>query len=309
MPKQRVCCVLAAASILALSACGGGGSSHVESTPTPPSPPPPPPAPPPPPPPATPVIFPAVTASTDFATLGYQSDGHPIQTGSLIGSGFSVSYDAQSNDYVMDVPASEPGVFEAKNTGERYWNGTLLELAFGGEQPITLNVFRPGSQNFDFPNLKYTSFAEYGAASGKFGEMAFGLATPASAMPLTGSATYNAFAAGQTDLGYPIRGDVLLQFNFGAGTLSGSFDPYIYDLLAGNTPLGHYDFTNTVYASGSPTFSGQLSRAGVVERGTFDGRFTGPQAEELMARWTAPLPDPATNTTSQMFGVWVGKKP
>jgi hypothetical protein len=250
-----------------------------------------------------------VTASTQFATLGYEAAGHPIDKGSLVGSGFSVSYDAPSGLYFMQIPAlQQQGSFEAKTTGDRYWNGTLHENSIGGELPIVLNVFRPGSQNWDFPDLKYTSFAEYGTTSGKFGEMAFGQATPASAIPVTGSATYDAFAAGQTDLGFAIRGDVRMQFNFGAGTLSGSFDPYIYDLLAGNTPLGHYDFVNTVFGAGSPTFSGNLARSGVTEQGTFNGMFTGPGAEELMARWTAPLLDPTTNASSQMFGVWVGKK-
>ena len=298
--------LLTAVAALALAACGGGGGAHIASTPPPP--PTPTPTPTPTPGPYEPVIFPAVTASTQFATVGYESAGHPIQTGTLIGSGFSVSYDAQSNVYLMDVPGSDPGVFEAKTTGDRYWNGTLLELAFGFEQPIVLNVFRPGSQNWDFADLKYTSFAEYQTTSGRFGEMAFGLPTDASAVPVSGSATYDAFAAGQSDDGLGIRGTVLMQFDFGAGTLSGSFDPYIYDLLAGNTPLGHYDFTNTVYGTGSATFSGQLSRSGTAEKGTFDGQFTGPNAEEVMARWTAPLPDPDTNTTSVMFGVWVGKK-
>jgi len=44
------------------------------------------------------------------------------------------------------------------------------------------------------------------------------------------------------------------------------------------------------------------------ERGAFNGQFTGPAAQELMARWTAPTLDPNSNTTQQMFGVWVGKK-
>jgi hypothetical protein len=221
-----------------------------------------------------------------------------------------VSYDASANNYVIDVPSSNPGVFEATTTGERYWNGTLSDSA-SGTQPIVLSVFRPGSQNFDFPNLSYTSFAEYSTKAGQFGELAFGQATPASAIPVNGTATYSAFAAGYLSgsQGMAIRGDVSLHFDFGAGTLSGSFDPYIYDLLAGNTPLGHYDFVNTVYGVGSATFSGELASSGVAEHGTFNGLFTGPAAQELMARWTAPRFDPQTNTTSEMFGVWVGKKP
>jgi hypothetical protein len=240
--------------------------------------------------------------------LGYEAASHPVQASALIGTGFSVSYDAAAHDYVMDVPVSNPGVFQANTTGDRYWNGQLTDPV-GGVQAIFLNVFRPGAQNFDFPGLTYTSFAEYNMA-GHVGGMAFGQATPAAAIPVTGTATYSAFAVGYISGAadnISIRGSATLQFNFGAGTLGGSFDPYIYDLLAGNTPLGHYDFVNTVYGVGSPTFSGELSRSGIAEHGTFNGLFTGPSAQELMARWTAPMPGP--NTTQQMFGVWVGKKP
>ena len=42
--------------------------------------------------------------------------------------------------------------------------------------------------------------------------------------------------------------------------------------------------------------------------GAFDGRFTGPAAEELMARWTAPYLNPSTQQWKDMFGIMVGKK-
>ena len=296
-PSFKILPLVAASSLVA--ACGGGGGAGaVASAPTPvplPNP-------------TVPLIFPAVTASTDFATLGYESPAGPTAPSSLIGTGFTVRYDASSNAYVMDVPGSVAGVFQVSTTGERYWNGQLRDPS-GGLQPVYLNVFRPGPQNWDFSGLSYTSFAEYSAPSAS-GDMAFGLATPASGIPVTGSATYNAFAAGYIEGSaedFAIRGSVLLSFNFGAGTLAGSFDPYVYDLLSGDTPLGHYEFVSTVFGVGSQTFSGELARSGLTERGSFNGQFTGPNAQELMARWTAPLFDNATNTTTPMFGVWVGK--
>jgi hypothetical protein len=190
-------------------------------------------------------------------------------------------------------------------------NGQLSELSFGFAVTNSLNIFRPGPQNFDLP-LTYTSFAEYTTTTGQFGDMAFGQATPTGAVPVTGSATYTAFAAGYlggTTEDIPIRGSATLQFNFAAGSLTGSFDPYIYDLLAGHHPLGHYNFANTVFGVGSTTFSGELATSGTSARGTFNGLFTGPAAEELMARWTAPIHDPLSGADSQMFGVWVGKRP
>jgi hypothetical protein len=127
-------------------------------------------------------------------------------------------------------------------------------------------------------------------------------------MPVAGSATYKAFVAAQDENHTGIRGSATLQFDFGAGTLAGQFDPVIYDLLAGNTSLGHYDFVNTVYGVGSTSFSGQLSSSSVTGLGSFEGEFTGPEAQELMARFSAPFFDPYSGKQMNMFGVWVGAK-
>jgi len=253
-------------------------------------------------------IFPSVTTSTQFPTLGYEGSGTNPTAASLTGTGFSVKYDAGSKSYIMDVPASQPGAFQALTSGERYWNGTLGD-GTGGRQPIFVDVFRPGSQNSDLA-LTYTSFGIYEANSGsEFGAFAFGIPTPNSAVPLSGSATYSAFVAAKADVDYGISGSASLNFDFGAGTLSGHFDPVIFDLLAGNTSLGHYGFVNTVYSAGSTVFSGNLSSPGVTGQGSFNGQFTGPAAQELMARFNAPFIDPHSKQQKVMVGVWVGKKP
>ena len=200
------------------------------------------------------------------------------------------------------MPATAPGSLDVYQTGDRYWNATL-----GGQQAAgsatTIDVFRPGSQNWDFA-LTYTSFALYETSDGAMGAVAFEIPTAASAMPTAGSASYNAFVAAQDENFIGIRGTAKLQFDFGAGTLAGHFDPVIYDYLAGNTPLGHYDFANTVFGAGSTSFSGQLSNSKVTGLGSFEGQFTGPEAQELMARFSAPLINPYTNKQTNMFGVW-----
>jgi len=70
--------------------------------------------------------------------------------------------------------------------------------------------------------------------------------------------------------------------------------------------------TSTPTPTPTPTaivvFPDVTSTSSTSARGSFNGQFTGPRAEELMARWTAPLHNPSTNTDTQMFGVWVGKK-
>ncbi len=282
--------ILLAGAALGLAACGGGGGgSGLNSTPTPP---------PPPPPGQAPVkIFPAVTASTDFAVIGSEASG---PTSALTTAGFSVRYDAPSGTYIMDFPSTEPGVFTAfaeDTPNDSYWNGSA-----GGKE---VSVRKP--TNPDLP-LSYTTLAAYGIfedAPATFGWLAFGTATPAGGVPVTGSAAYTAEVAGSTiDRFQSVGGTATLQFNFGAGTRSGHFDPVFLD---SSGHLGRYDFVNTVYGSGSTIFSGQLSRAGLAQNGTFDGQFTGPNAQELMARWNAPYTDLLTGQQSTIFGVWVGR--
>lgn len=104
-----------------------------------------------------------------------------------------------------------------------------------------------------------------------------------------------------------VGGTASLQFDFGAGTLAGSFSPYTFNASGTQIGLGTYSFVNTVFSTGSTTFSGQLQHGGTSDLGAFNGLFTGPAAQELMAKWTAPYLNPDTSQWKEMFGVWVGK--
>lgn len=316
MSKSLLERLLVASAACALAACGGGGSSggnSVDSTPPPPA------ATkvcpdgsvipatsncpaPPPPPPALSTVFAGVTTSTDFATLGLEASSEGIPASSLARDGFSVRYDAATNAYIADLPSQPAGAILLFGEDNMFWHGGLQGSG------AYFSVFKPSPTNPEIA-LAYTS---YGISSGywssDFGFVAFGMATPSSGVPVTGSATYDAHVAGRVLSGPGlIGGDATLQFNFGTGSLAGHFDP-VLSLNGVNTALGRYDFTSTVFGSGSTTFSGSLSRTGASSLGAFDGRFTGPAAQELMARWTAPYLNPGSQTWSEMFGIWVGKK-
>jgi hypothetical protein len=260
-------------------------------------------------------IFPGIQNSTNFAALGLEASGLTGSSASLVNSGFAVSYNAEAGVYVIDLPSSAPAGFydnTANTPNSRFWNGEIAEAP--ANVAVDASVLKPGPTN-PVIQLTYTTFALYGSTyqGGPFGFVAFGAPTPQGSVPVTGAASYGAKVMGATlDTGDYIAGDATLQFNFGAGTLSGHFNPVIYDLLAygeGGLSLGRYDFTNTVYSTGSTSFSGDMVQAGLSGHGSFDGLFTGPGAEELMARWTAPFTNPNTDQSSQMFGVWVGRRP
>ncbi|HXG80372.1 MAG TPA: hypothetical protein VNJ05_01070, partial [Sphingomicrobium sp.] len=126
-------------------------------------------------------------------------------------------------------------------------------------------------------------------------------------VPTTGIASYAAQIIGGT--GYSVGGDVRLTFDFGSGSLTGYMHPVMTDAWF-QYDLGQYDFTQTVYGAGSTTFSGKFTvpGGGSTADSGFNGRFTGPQAAELMAAWYAPFRDPYTLEWTRMSGVWIGKK-
>lgn len=308
--------LLIASSMGALAACGGGGGSGPQSTPPAPGtrvcpdgtvipatqacP-----LPPPPPPPASPAIFPDVTTDKSFAVLGLEANSLNTSADALKRDGFSVRYDVAREGYLIDLPSTEEFRFVSNSENPSYWQG-YAQTGFYSDAIV--EVFKPRPTNPEI-QLAYTSFAvTSGYYQSSFGLLAFGSATPESGVPVTGTATYNALIAGRPlDVVGAIRGNATFQFDFGAGTLSGKMDP-VLEVNSILTNLGSYDFVNTVFGVGSATFSGRLSTSGTTTLGAFDGRFTGPAAEELMARWTAPYRNPTSQQWNEMFGVIVGRR-
>lgn len=268
----------------ALAACGGGGGGG-GGTPEFNSPPPPPPN--------YVKIFPGVTTTTNFAVLGYEASGT-----APIGDGFSVRYDAAQQAYIIDTPFFAPGKFDATSEDAVSWNADSF---------ATVLKPKPANPASDF---EYTTLAKYYGCPWdcfNLGVLAFGTATPQLAVPTTGIATYDAIVAGITlDTGLAVGGTASLQFDFAAGTLAGSFEPILNPDV---TPvsLGQYSFLDTVYGVGDATFSGGMRHTGNNLTGAFNGLFTGPNAQELMARWTASYVNPSTQQNADMFGVWIGK--
>jgi hypothetical protein len=250
-------------------------------------------------------IFPSITTNTEFAVLGLEAGGLNTPASALTMNDFRVRYDAADQAYLIDLPSTDEFRFDSIGADASYWYGGV---GGGFYFDTYIDVFKPTSTNPEI-QLAYTSF---GITSGyyhsQFGFFAFGSATPSSGVPVTGTANYNALIAGAPlDINGLIKGDATFQFNFGNGTLGGHFDP-ILRYGGVETSLGSYNFVSTIFGVGSATFAGGLSHSGTSSLGAFDGRFTGPAAQELMARWTAPYLNPSTHQWNEMFGVMVGKK-
>ena len=299
MAYQRLRNAVLAGAALTLGACGGGGgggTNFIPSPPVTPAPEPPPPPPPPPPPvPSTANVFPGLTQSTQFAATGYESGGSS-------GNDMSVRYDASTGDYIFDLPSAEPGRFSPQYPQYNGWSGAIVDSS--GTASTSMTIRDPAALE-----LTYTTFARYSPTNGyaPSGYVAFGSATPEGAVPVTGSASYSATLSGGSTGGLVVLGGTAaLNFDFAAGTLSGSLDASLAGEWNGAGPY-HFDFGNAVFSTGSTSFSGQLSSTSVDGLGSFDGRFTGPNAQELMGRWQIPYVDWWGNGGSAI-GVFVGHK-
>jgi hypothetical protein len=296
---------LAVAAMLALglAGCGGGGGggSGLASTPTPTSPPPPPP-------PASAAvdIFPS-PATQEFAAIG-------------IGNDLRIRYDAATNRYEV---MAEGRAWEALR------DDPLSSPTPGN--PNTNFVFAGAAVNhsfflirahYSYPDqtdrrYQYSNLAAWGRTEGSVGlggYVAFGMATPAGSVPITGSASYEGFIEGVATVQYPyegvpalahVDGTVTMNFNFGAGTLSGHIDP---DIVTDRSyDLGTLTFANTVFGTGSRSYSGQFATS-VSGPNTFSGLFTGPGAQELIGKWTFPFTSPIDGATASATGAWIAKK-
>ena len=280
--QRTIARLMAVSALLVLAACGGGGggSSGLNSIPTPP----------PPPPTAQSGAAFGVTADTKFAVVG------------------------DVEEFRWNEAAK---AYEITLTGQQ-----LERLVRGGGTAISEDHYPTtgccyGVDLLRDNTLSHTAVAvifENGWRS-PLGVFAYGLPTAASNVPVTGTASYEARAVGLAGATsgtwlYDVRGTAQLAFDFGAGTLSGRFDPVVIGVSTNGTDvqLGRYDFVNTIFGVGSPGFSGQLSVASAPSLGAFEGLFTGPAANELMADWQAPFQNPNTNGWETMKGVWIGSR-
>ncbi|HKO17890.1 MAG TPA: transferrin-binding protein-like solute binding protein [Acidobacteriaceae bacterium] len=209
-----------------------------------------------------------------------------------IGSDIRIRWDESANQYEIMLPGAEWARLSSAGN-------ELSILDANGDK--TGSVFSGGTYS-------YTGLATVQPSGGSPSFFAYGIPTPQSEVPTVGSASYTAEFAGSGG-GYSVGGLADLDFDFAAGTLTGSMKASANDTAGwGPYDLGTYDLHNTVYSSGSSTFSGALSRDGAAA-GSFNGMFAGPQAQELMGQWQLLFQDfYAPDHTVNASGVFIGRR-
>lgn len=285
----------AIALAMTLTACGGGGGA-LNSTPTP-------------------ALTPTPTPTSSAVAI-FQSPA--TQEFATIGSGNSlrIRYDAATNKY--EVMAEGRG-----------WETLVDDPSFSphpGDPNVSFVFATTNASHFIIrthysyaePTVKYqySNLAPWSVGS-VGGVTAFGMATLESGMPIVGSASYQGIIEGRTAETYVdswsdegvapgyVQGNINLAFDFGNGSLSGSISPILH--LDRSHNLAPIQFTNTVYSTGSTTFSGQFGTS-LSGANSFSGLFTGPAAQELIGSFAFPYTSPVDDKNYQATGAFVGKR-
>jgi hypothetical protein len=300
----------ALAAALPLCACGGGSGGGVASIP------PPPPSPTPAPPPATT----PEGANTSLNIIDNAPTGEFALAGAVVGWSAPLAaaeqpqmrYDAASDTYEVQFPGTGWQTLWTKDTSLPDW-ARQVGIGADGQGGMSLNLDRRPNGPDDYP---YSSIGFYGdTVHGTNGFVAFGVATPADAVPTSGSAQYNGVIDGLSDIyvyvpgagpdPWPtplgVSGTVTLSFNFSNGTLGGSMKP----VLSSGESLGSFTFTNSVYSAGA--YSGEFNSSASGANG-FYGQLTGPNGEELIGAWALPFHYSGDGQDHEAVGAWVAKQ-
>jgi hypothetical protein len=297
---------------LALTACGGGGSSgEVASIPPPPS----------------TVVTPTPLPSAAPVTSLGQIVASAVPDQPLAAMGGIVRPDSSDRDVASTAEAdqiklrydSAAGQYQIQVPPGSSWEGLLYNSSTGAFITGT-----PSSPYIKFPEsaatgYKYSALASLflgPSPSGVFASGdAFGIPTPSGGVPTTGSASYSGTIAGFTTEtasawgawgAAEVEGNIHLSFNFGGGTLAGTINPSIRFGPQSNA-LDPLNFTNTVFAPGSTTFSGSFATT-LSGTNAFSGQFTGPQAQELIGSFAFPYTSHDDGKVYQATGGFVGKQ-
>ena len=305
MPTNKALVLPITCVLVLLSACGGGGGGGGIASAPPPAPSPTP----------TPVPSPAADdTSVELLTapatqeLATATRSDPIR----------IRYDASRNVYEVKAGSADWSALvdppdPSVTATNRYFNiAGQPDSSFFRIQAH--NRASDPDQRYQYSNLAFWKVT--GADGGDFGNVvALGAATPKSGVPVSGSASFQGFAKGQADSPNdswgiaqttPLEGIVKLAFDFSAGSLAGSLA-----LSSGScdcskpVSIETAAFSNTAFARGNQTFSGNFATS-VAGANAFEGRFTGPGAEELIGSWSLPfLFDGALH---QATGAWIAKR-
>lgn len=308
--RVRFVCVLALGLAAGCSSSGGNGSN----------PPGPAAAPPPPPPPPTNASLTNPTVSEIFDTTsgvitgslsrftGIPSGVSSVQTG--LGSAVRVDFDINDGSYTIRINqggVSETSTFRPSDRSPADSTAMIdvFEITQDGLD-VTLALHKPGNPETNLNFVSYGAWQRIDSGSSVDFETSFfvfGVRTPGTDMPTTGSATFSGLIDGfWTDsLGLnAIGGTAELTADFSARSVTSTFDIIGQNVVSG--AIRPFDIlTGTAsFGSGANSFSGSLSGQTTGFSGRWSGGFFGPDADEIGGSFRV------TDGAEQAVGIFIG---
>jgi hypothetical protein len=288
---RPICGVASVAALLALAACGGGGggggggSSGGSS-----------------PPPAQPAAGAPVPFQAPGSTVSYPVNSASVSTsaGAVTGS----RIDATGNAGTITITTDLNGNLSAIQFNILTPTSTFTKTFPAGQiinqsqllssLATALNTVNttPGQATFVHStggNLysSYGAWASNDVGTGRFGVFALGSVTQPSAMPMTGTATYNGSTVGiaaSSSASYALNGTVQLQANFATSTVGTAISNMQFQNAATNAITSQPNLIGTATITGNQ-YSGSLVSTTLA--GTSTGTFYGPAANETAGVWKA----------------------
>ena len=272
-------------ALLGLAACGGGGGGGGGSSGpvTPPA--------------GIPVPFQApgttVTYAVDSAAASVIGTSVTGQRIDAAGTGSTVALTSGSNGNLTNASfniATPTTRFVQSYGGSQLTPLPSLTLSYLSNT-ITALLNTPGANGFISAGagLSYSTYGAWGSndfTSGRIGVLAGGSATPASAMPTSGTATYTGQTIGtgtNTTGAYALLGNATIQVNFGTNAATITLNNTQQQYLGTNSVITGPTLTGTGTISGN-RMAGTLSGTGLS--GTHASTFYGPAAQENAGVWS-----------------------
>lgn len=306
--KRRLAGLLAAMGMLLIGACGGGGSSTQVA------------------PGSGPVVNegPAVTVFAHPSPQKYVSIG--ASTTDLVQGYTPASQDTRLLNVFFDA-ASQPllkydasGHYEIKFPGLEYdrlvhYEGLEdpteendnFQLAGFAQNNSAIHISKSRLQGYNDSEM-----ASWSTGDNLTGFFAFGVSTPADALPSTGSATFGGTLMGVLDIAYVDNlvggyffnaavGTVTLNVDFANDSVTGSLMIREDDGLWGRD-IGTFPILS---ATGLTGFSSSIG-SGQTGYNQFAGLFTGSSAQEAIGNWALSVM--IDGQPHQLIGAWIAKR-
>jgi C-lobe and N-lobe beta barrels of Tf-binding protein B len=240
-----------------------------------------------------------LTSSENFVndastgTASFPKTGAPPTT-SASQTAATVAYDLVTKGYTITVGGRSLAFLPSDIDAAQSNAGVAVYVKKNGTTTDSLTLTKPGTSgrfNYEFVGGGFWQRTTDGATtiSGSFDAFAYGLKTPDAAVPRTGRAEYAVDLLGVetiSDNVFGLTGQGTTQVDFGSGTL-------VTHGTIGAAINGATTFSSEARLSSSAnSFSGNFRFSDFGEfNGTLNGRFYGPNAQEIGAAFSASQAD------------------